>query len=167
MSQTIMLGAEPLVLETVATVADGARVELDPKARERVIAARTVVEEKAAEDTPVYGVTTGFGALAEVKVPPDQITALQRNLILSHAAGVGAPLSVRETRAMMFLRAQTLAGGYSGCRPDIIDFVVDMLNKGVHPLIPEKGSVGASGDLAPLAHLALTMLGEGMVDIEG
>ncbi|MBI3179087.1 MAG: histidine ammonia-lyase [Deltaproteobacteria bacterium] len=164
---TIDLGETPLTLDTVALVAQGAKVGLSDAALQRVRKARALVEAKASGPEPVYGVTTGFGALAEVRVPPEEMVALQRNLILSHAAGVGAPLSRQETRAMMLLRAQTLALGYSGVRPEVIDFLIDMLNCGVHPLIPEKGSVGASGDLAPLAHLALAMLGEGMVELEG
>lgn len=162
----IILGDSPLTLEIVEQVADGQSVRLSERAQARVHAARALVEKKAQSDTPVYGVTTGFGALAEVKVPPPQIAALQRNLILSHAAGVGRPLSRRETRAMMLLRAQVLAEGHSGVRKTVIDMLLAMLNRGVHPLIPEKGSVGASGDLAPLAHLALGMIGEGDVEFE-
>ncbi len=167
MSDTIMLGDSPLTLETVYQVAHGAKILMGDKARARVQKARDLIEEKAAGDTPVYGVTTGFGALAEVKVAPDQLKALQRNLILSHSAGVGRPLSRPETRAMMLLRAQTLSEGHSGIRPQVIDLVLTMLNRGVHPVIPEKGSVGASGDLAPLAHLALGMLGEGQAEFDG
>lgn len=154
-------------MQAVAAVANGAPARLGSKARERVLRARSVVESKAASGEAVYGVTTGFGALAEVPIPPDQIVALQRNLILSHAAGVGRPLSREETRAMMFLRAQTLSEGFSGVRPEVIELVLEMLNRGVHPVIPEKGSVGASGDLAPLAHLALTMIGEGKAELDG
>lgn len=167
MVSTVTLGEGPLALEDVAAVADGAWVAVAEPAWDRVSQARKVVEEKAAQDQPVYGVTTGFGALAEVKVPPGQLEALQRNLILSHAAGVGAPLSRRETRAMTFLRALTLALGHSGVRGVVIEQLVHMLNRKVHPVIPEKGSVGASGDLAPLAHLALAMLGEGSAEYEG
>lgn len=167
MKEKIALGAAPVTLEMVYAIAHGAPVELAPVARQRVQSARDLVENLAAGEKPVYGVTTGFGALAEVKVPKDQLKALQRNLILSHSAGVGRPLSKPETRAMMFLRAQTLSEGNSGCRPEVIEMVLEMLNKGVHPRIPEKGSVGASGDLAPLAHIALAMIGEGMVEYQG
>lgn len=167
MSDTIMLGDSPLTLETVYKVAYGAKTLMGDKARLRVDKARALVEEKVAGDVPVYGVTTGFGALAEVKIAPDQLKALQRNLILSHSAGVGRPLSRPETRAMMLLRAQTLSEGHSGIRAKVIDLVLTMLNRGVHPCIPEKGSVGASGDLAPLAHLALGMLGEGQIELDG
>ncbi len=167
MTQTILLGETPLTFEMVSAVADGAQVQLDPATRDKVTAARKLVDDWASGETPVYGVTTGFGALAEVKVPQEQLRALQRNLILSHAAGVGRHLSQRETRAMMLLRAQTLSEGHSGCRPQIIEFVLELLNRGIHPHIPEKGSVGASGDLAPLAHIALAIIGEGTVEFDG
>lgn len=163
----IELGAAPLTLEAVSHVADGAPVALGSKARDRMNASRAIVERKAAGDVPVYGVTTGFGALAEVKVPPSELRALQRNLILSHAAGVGRPLSRAETRAMMLLRAQVLSEGFSGVRVSVAEMLINCLNRGVHPVIPEKGSVGASGDLAPLAHLTLAMIGEGDVEHEG
>ena len=163
----IELGAAPLTLEAVAHVADGAPVALGATARERMNASRAIVEAKAAGSTPVYGVTTGFGALAEIKVPPNELRALQRNLILSHAAGVGRPLSRAETRAMMLLRAQVLSEGFSGVRVSVAEALIALLNRGVHPVIPEKGSVGASGDLAPLAHLTLALIGEGDVELEG
>jgi histidine ammonia-lyase len=166
MTDTIAIGEASLSLEQVAAVANGAAVALAPGARGRIEAARALVERKAAAPEPVYGVTTGFGALAEIKVGRAELEALQRNLILSHAAGVGHPLSRRETRAMMVLRAHTLASGYSGVRAALVEQLVAMLNRGVHPLIPEKGSVGASGDLAPLAHLALGVIGEGLVEYE-
>jgi histidine ammonia-lyase len=163
----IELGAAPLTLEAVSNVANGGQVALGSIARERMNASRAIVERKAAGTTPVYGVTTGFGALAEIKVPPNELRALQRNLILSHAAGVGRPLSRGETRAMMLLRAQVLSEGYSGVRVSVAEMLINCLNRGVHPVIPEKGSVGASGDLAPLAHLTLAMIGEGDVELEG
>lgn len=163
----IELGAAPLTLEAVSRVAEGALVALGTNARDRMNASRAIVERKAAGSTPVYGVTTGFGALAEVKVPPNELRALQRNLILSHAAGVGRPLSRPETRAIMLLRAQVLSEGYSGVRVSVAEMLLNCLNRGVHPVIPEKGSVGASGDLAPLAHLTLAMIGEGDVEHEG
>ena len=164
--KTIALGAKKLTLEDVELVATGGPIELSAEAKARVDESRKLVEEKAASDTPVYGVTTGFGGLAEVKIPASDLAALQRNLILSHSAGVGRPLSREETRAMMMLRAQTLAEGFSDVRSAVIELVLEMLNAGVHPIVPEKGSVGASGDLAPLAHLALGMIGEGMVEFE-
>lgn len=166
MGNTILIGMGELTLADVAAVADGAPVALSPEALAHVRASRALVEQKACSDVPIYGVSTGFGALSEIKIPPDQIALLQRNLVLSHAAGVGKPLSRRETRAMMLLRAQTLALGHSGVRPAVIDMVIAMLNHGIHPVIPEKGSVGASGDLAPLAHIALGIIGEGDVEYE-
>ena len=165
--QVLILGDSPLTLDNVYQVARGAQVTLAPEVRGRISAARQVVERMAQSDTPVYGVSTGFGALAEIKIPPHEIANLQRNLILSHAAGVGAPLSRHETRAMMLLRAQTLATGHSGARIELVELLLAMLNQGIHPQIPEKGSVGASGDLAPLAHLAMGLIGVGQVELEG
>src|SRR6185436_11680153 len=115
----------------------------------------------------VYGVTTGFGALATRFVPPEDAARLQENLLRSHAAGVGAPLPVEVVRAMLLLRANTLALGHSGCRPVIVDRLLAFLDRGVHPVVPEQGSVGASGDLAPLAHLALPLIGRGQVELNG
>jgi len=158
----IVLSGDRLTLEQVGAVTlGGARIELAPEARERVRAARALVERIAAGDTPTYGINTGFGTLAEVSIPKTDLRKLQRNLILSHAAGTGAPLPVPEVRALMLLRANVLAGGYSGIRETTLDLLVDMLQRDVIPVVPEKGSVGASGDLAPLAHLALVLIGEG------
>lgn len=124
-------------------------------------ASRAVIERLVAERATVYGVTTGFGDLADVRIDPDQTVALQRNLVRSHAAGVGVPLPVEVVRAMLLLRANTLALGFSGVRVAVVELLCDMLNAGVHPVVPSRGSVGASGDLAPLAHLALVLIGEG------
>ncbi|MBX6362880.1 MAG: histidine ammonia-lyase [Gemmatimonadetes bacterium] len=142
-------------------------VMLAPAARERVLAARAVVERAVAEGRVVYGLTTGFGALAEVAIPLERIRELQVNLIRSHAAGVGAPLPEDEVRAVMLLRANVLARGHSGVRPAVVELLLEMLNRGVHPVIPERGSVGASGDLAPLSHLALVLIGEGEATLRG
>lgn len=166
-SHSVELGTAPLSLADIIAVAQGAAVTLSPSAAERMRQARVLVDNKAKLDAPVYGVTTGFGALAEVKIPTEQLLSLQRNLILSHCAGVGRALSRFETRAMMALRAQTLAQGYSGARVEVLSLLMDMLNAQVHPIIPEKGSVGASGDLAPLAHLALGLIGEGRCEYQG
>jgi histidine ammonia-lyase len=156
------LEGQSLTLEEVARVARGAgEVSLAAGARERVEAARRVVERIVAESRVVYGVNTGFGKLSDVTVPADELRELQINLVRSHACGVGAPLSEPETRAMMLLRANVLAKGYSGARPLVVETLLAMLARGVHPLVPELGSVGASGDLAPLAHLALCCVGEG------
>ena len=124
-------------------------------------ASRATIEDILAAGQTVYGVNTGFGKLSDVRIPPESLAQLQTNLVRSHSAGVGNPLSEAESRAMLLLRANVLAKGFSGNRPELVDLLVAMLNAGVHPVIPEKGSVGASGDLAPLAHLALVIMGEG------
>ena len=134
---------------------------LAPDARETVRQARAVVDEIVAANKVAYAITTGVGKLSDVHIPPDQVRELQINLIRSHACGVGDPLSVAETSAMMLLRANSLAKGYSGVRPIVIDTLCEMLNRRVTPVVPSQGSVGASGDLAPLAHLALALIGEG------
>jgi histidine ammonia-lyase len=138
-------------------------VELADGARMKVVAAREVVEKLLRENRVAYAINTGVGKLSDVHIEPAQNRQLQVNLIRSHCAGVGEPLSQAETRAMMLLRANSLAKGFSGVRPEVIDLICAMLNKGVHPVVPSQGSVGASGDLAPLAHLALAMIGEGHV----
>jgi histidine ammonia-lyase len=136
-------------------------VLLDPDARERVETARAVVEDLVANDRLAYAITTGVGKLSDVRITPQQNREMQINLLRSHAVGVGEPLNEAETRAMILLRANSLAKGFSGVRTLIIDTLCEMLNRGVHPVIPSQGSVGASGDLAPLAHLALVLIGEG------
>src|SRR4051794_16804662 len=165
------LGVDPLTLEAIAQVARaGKKVQLGPEARARIDAARQVVDRIAdgGDAAPaVYGVNTGFGFLADVRISADEIRNLQRNLIRSHAAGVGAPLPEPVVRAMMLLRAQVLSLGHSGVRAVVCDLLCEMLNRGVHPVIPSKGSVGASGDLAPLAHLALVVMGEGEAFLDG
>jgi histidine ammonia-lyase len=137
------------------------RVELTSTARDRIQKSRAVVEEILGRGDVVYGISTGFGKFADVRIAPDAVRQLQLNLVRSHACGVGPPLSIPEVRAMMFLRANVLALGFSGVRLEIVEFLGEMLNRRIHPFIPEKGSVGASGDLAPLAHLALALIGEG------
>ena len=151
-----------LRLEDVREVAISRQaVLLSPDAREAVNLARSVVDEIVAGNKLAYAITTGVGKLSDVRILGDQIRELQVNLVRSHAFGVGAPLLVAETRAMMLLRANSLAKGYSGVRAAVIDILCEMLNRGVVPFIPSQGSVGASGDLAPLAHLALALIGEG------
>ncbi len=158
----IVLSGNRLTLEEVGAASHGgARVEVAPQARERVRAARRLVDSIAQGDTPTYGINTGFGTLAEVSIPRADLQRLQRNLILSHSAGTGEPLGPPEVRALMLLRANVLAGGFSGIRESTLDLLVQMLERDVIPVVPEKGSVGASGDLAPLAHLALVLIGEG------
>ncbi len=142
-------------------------VLLDPDARERVERARAVIDDVVANDRLAYAVTTGVGKLSDVHIPPADNRTLQLNLMRSHAVGVGVPLSQHVTRAMILLRANSLAKGCSGVRPVIIDTLCLMLNRGVHPVIPSQGSVGASGDLAPLAHLGLVLIGEGVALYEG
>jgi histidine ammonia-lyase len=148
-------------VERVAAGGNTVTVQLDPAARTRIEAARAVVEAAVRERRVVYGITTGFGALSDVIIPPDRIRELQVNLIRSHAAGVGEPLPEIEVRAIMLLRASVLALGHSGVRPEVVQLLLDCLNQGIHPVIPSRGSVGASGDLAPLSHLALVLIGEG------
>jgi histidine ammonia-lyase len=142
-------------------------VLLEGDAREKVNAARAVVDALVRENKLAYAITTGVGKLSDVRIEPAQNRQLQINLIRSHSAGVGEPLSQEETRAMMLLRANSLAKGLSGVRAEVIDLLCEMLNRGVHPVVPSQGSVGASGDLAPLAHLALAMIGEGEAFFEG
>jgi len=159
---TVTVG-ETLTLADVAAVAAGTDVSFLADARERVAAARRVVEDAVASDEVVYGVTTGFGALANVRIDPSQASDLQHGIVLSHATAVGRPLSRSEARAMLLLRAHVLALGHSGVRPELVDLMVQMLNADVIPAVPEQGSLGASGDLAPLANLALPMIGAGEV----
>ena len=156
-----------LTLEQTAQVADGAQVTLASSARPRIERARQFVEDIIARGEVVYGLNTGFGALSDVTIPPEKLRELQLNLVRSHSCGVGEPLSERVVRAMMLLRANVLAKGYSGSRVVVIQTLLRMLNARVHPVIPSRGSVGASGDLAPLAHLALAAIGEGEVVFEG
>ena len=148
-------------------VAYGASVELPPDAVDRVRAARVVVQAKVDAGETVYGVTTGFGSLANVRIPPEQAEQLQLGIVRSHAAAVGPPLSREEARAMLFLRAHVLALGHSGVRVEIVERMVEMLNRDLVPVVPEQGSLGASGDLAPLAHLALPLVGRGEVLVDG
>jgi len=164
----IELNGQPLSLEQIAGVARGAeRVRLAAAARVRVEASRAVVERIVAEGRVVYGVNTGFGKLSDYLIPREELRELQLNLVRSHACGVGTPLSGEETRAMMLLRANVLALGYSGARTLVVETLIEMLERNVVPVVPEKGSVGASGDLAPLAHLALAVIGEGECVYEG
>src|SRR5437763_3320091 len=162
------LDGQQLTLGEVARVARGEeRVSLAESTRERLSASRRVVERIVAESRVVYGVNTGFGKLSDVIVPPDELRELQLNLVRSHSCGVGSPLSEEETRAMMLLRANVLAKGFSGARTAVVETLLAMLERGVRPVVPEIGSVGASGDLAPLSHLALCSVGEGEAFHEG
>ena len=160
--QTLVLNGQPLALADIEAVSISAcPVAVDPAAFARVSKSRKLIEQILAAGQTVYGVNTGFGKLSDVRIPPEKLAELQINLVRSHAGGVGQPLSEAESRAMVLLRANVLARGCSGVRPELLQLLVALLNAGVHPVIPEKGSVGASGDLAPLAHLALVVIGEG------
>jgi histidine ammonia-lyase len=166
--EPVLLNGSRLGLEELEAVARAGRpVALTEPARAAVARARTVVADAIERGTVVYGVTTGFGSFADVVVPRDRLRELQLNLVRSHAAGVGDPLGEPETRALMLLRANVLAKGFSGIRPQTLDLLIAMINSRVHPVIPCQGSVGASGDLAPLAHLALALVGEGSCVHEG
>jgi histidine ammonia-lyase len=164
----VMLDGDTLKLEEVLAIARGeGRVGLAPEARRRVRAARALVDALIEDDEPHYGINTGFGTLAEVRIDRADLVRLQRNLVLSHAAGVGAPLPLPEARALVLLRANVLAKGMSGIREATLDLLIELLNRGCIPIVPERGSVGASGDLAPLAHLALVLIGEGDAWVSG
>src|SRR6185437_942984 len=148
-------------MDVVAVARKGGSVVLAESARDAVTRGRALIEAIVAHGDTVYGVNTGFGSLARVRVSPPQLLELQRNLVRSHAAGVGDPLPIEVTRAMVLITAASLARGYSGVRPALVDGLLALLNAGVHPVIPWQGSLGASGDLAPLAHMALVLIGEG------
>ena len=164
MTSVVHLDGASLTLADIDAVClDGARVALAPEARAAVVRARQVVEDILGRGEVVYGLNTGFGALAQVRVDDDQLRQLQLNLVRSHAVGVGAPFDIPTTRAITLLRANVLAAGHSGTRVEVLERLIDLLNHRVHPVIPSQGSVGASGDLAPLAHLALALIGEGTV----
>ena len=164
----LLLDGETLSLEEIRDVArGGVQVELAPEALARVERARALVDRVAAGEAAAYGINTGFGTLAEVRIDRKDLRTLQRNLLLSHAAGVGTPLPEPEARALLLLRCNVLAKGHSGIRPRTLQLALDMLNRGVIPVVPERGSVGASGDLAPLAHLALVLIGEGEAFVGG
>lgn len=148
-------------------VRGGEPVRLAQAARERVARCRAFVDELVEKGAPVYGLNTGFGKLATVRIAPQDLRLLQRNLLLSHAIGVGEPFAPEVVRGMLLLRVQSLAMGYSGVRPVVLDYLTEFLNQGVTPVVPSQGSVGASGDLAPLAHMCLPLIGEGEVEYRG
>lgn len=162
----IVANGESLTIEQVVAVArDG--VPVGVQLPRRFHASRELVLAKVAGSEPVYGINTGFGQLATIRIPRDQVAELQRNLIMSHSAGVGEPVPTELCRAILLLRLNALAKGYSGVREELVGLLAGMLNRRVHPLIPTRGSVGASGDLAPLAHLALVILGQGEAELQG
>ena len=159
---TVDLDGKQLRLEAIRSIAEeGAPVRVTSEARARVAAARRLVDEKFGIGDAIYGVTTGFGRLAHIPVQPEDAAALQLNLVRSHAAGTGEPLPIEFVRAAGVLRASSLAAGHSGIRESTLDLLIELLNRGVTPVVPRQGSVGASGDLAPLAHMTLTLIGEG------
>ncbi len=163
----VLTGANLTIADVEAVARDGAPAVLDDHARARMQEARDVIEALVAQGAVVYGVTTGFGDLASVSIPPADAARLQENLLMSHAAGVGPAFPREIVRAMLLLRANTLALGHSGCRPLVVDSLLDFLRLGIHPVVPEQGSLGASGDLAPLAHLALPLIGRGHAEHGG
>ncbi|MBU0685078.1 MAG: histidine ammonia-lyase [Thermoplasmatota archaeon] len=161
----VRLDGDSLTVEKVVRVArEFAKVELAPAARDRMAKSRKALEKLVEDGRTIYAINTGVGELVDVRIPPEELKNLQVNLIRSHACGVGERYPVEIARAMMLLRANALAKGYSGVRPDIVRMLVDMLNRRVHPMVPRQGSVGASGDLVMLAHLGLVMIGEGEAD---
>src|SRR5688572_31533890 len=167
-TKMVTLDGGSLTLEDVLAVSvDSAKVSLANSARSRMLRTRDVVAAIVERGDVVYGVTTGFGKLSEMAIPRDRLAELQVNLVRSHAAGVGPLLPEREVRAMMLLRANVLAKGFSGARPELVDLLLGMLEAGLHPPIHEQGSVGASGDLAPLAALGLALIGEGKLSRNG
>jgi histidine ammonia-lyase len=167
--ETLEISGRTLTLEDVGAVAraPGAHVRLAADALEGMTRARRVVEESVARGDRIYGVTTGFGRLADAVISPEERTELQLNLIRSHASGIGDPLPEEVVRAVMLLRANALARGASGCRVEVVERLLELLGLGIHPVVPSAGSVGASGDLAPLAHVALALVGEGEVVADG
>lgn len=164
----VEIAGGPLELEVVEQVARGReQVKLSPRAHARIERARRALENLIASGEPVYGVNTGFGGLAQARIPKDRLIELQYNLLRSHALGSGSPLPAEVVRSAILLRANTLAAGYSGVRVELIEFLLELLNRGVTPIVHEQGSVGASGDLAPLSEIALVVIGEGQVEYEG
>ncbi|MFN7992787.1 MAG: histidine ammonia-lyase [Bryobacteraceae bacterium] len=162
------LNGEDLTIEQVCAVASGkSEVTLISRAIENMNRSRAVVERLASGEVPVYGVNTGVGLLADVRIEPSDLDQLQRNVVRSHCAGVGDPLPREDVRAMMLIRANVLAKGFSGIRPAVAQGLCDLLNRGITPVVPSQGSVGASGDLAPLAHMALVLIGEGEAEFNG
>lgn len=164
---TLVLEDRLLLEDFVAVVRGGRRVEIGPAARERIRRARDRVEAIMAAGIPVYGVNTGFGKFQNTRIETDKLKELQRNLILSHAIGVGDPFPAEVVRGMLLLRAQSLSLGHSGVRECVVEALLGFLNHAIHPVVPSQGSVGSSGDLAPLAHMALALIGEGEVEYRG
>ncbi len=167
MSKVIITGNSLTLEDLVAVCREFKEVELSEEAKKNIIKSRQTVDEFVENEEVVYGITTGFGKFSDVTISKEEIKLLQENLIVSHAVGAGEPFDTEIVRGIMLLRINSLAKGYSGVRIETIQTLVDMLNKRVHPIIPEKGSLGSSGDLAPLSHMVLPMLGLGMAEYEG
>lgn len=166
--KTVVIDGNSLTLEQIVDVARNSyKVELSENAKQRVIKSRSIVDKIVENNEVIYGITTGFGKFSDVTISGEDCKTLQRNLIISHACGFGNSLSKDIVRTAMLLRANALSKGYSGIRLSTLNTLIEMLNKGVHPIIPEKGSLGASGDLAPLSHMVLPMLGEGEAEYDG
>lgn len=165
--KTIILDGSDLTLEQISEIALGAPLQFAAQLAEKIDASRTLVQKLAQSHTPYYGINTGFGYLANTKIAPADLSKMQRNILTSHAAGWGAPLSIEETRLSMALRLNVLIKGYTGVRLELCQLLLDLINAGIYPIIPSYGSVGASGDLAPLAHLSLALIGEGNVHYKG
>jgi histidine ammonia-lyase len=170
-NELILIDGESLTMEDVIAVAQGEpnapRIALGESAKEKVNRAADAVQQLLREGRIAYGITTGFGAFKDRVISHDQVEQLQHNILVSHAVGVGDPFDAAMTRAIMLIRANTLARGHSGIRLETLQLLIDMLNAGVHPIIPQKGSLGASGDLAPLAHMALPIIGHGEAEFRG
>jgi len=163
----LLVSGDKLEIDDVVAVADGRLVKLDPAVRPKVERSRAAVDHFVANGDVVYGITTGFGRFKDKIIDAEQTRALQKNLVRSHAVGVGPDLDERIVRAMLLVRGNTLALGFSGVRLEVIELLLAMLNQGVHPRVPAQGSLGASGDLAPLAHLTLVLIGEGEAMFQG
>jgi histidine ammonia-lyase len=167
-TEPLVISGAPLTIDEVERVADRAcRIDLDPHIHDRLNQSRAVVERALVSSRPYYGINTGFGSLARQSIDPDRLLRLQQNLIRSHAAGIGAPLPDRVVRAAMLVLAASLSRGYSGVRPIVVQSILELINSGITPVVPSIGSVGASGDLAPLAHIALALIGEGRATCNG
>jgi histidine ammonia-lyase len=165
--KSLIIDGQNLKIDDVVAVSDGRSVALSPGAVPAMVRSRRAVEKLVKEGEVAYGITTGFGRFKDRLIAPEDVRKLQLNLVRSHACGVGQDLEERTVRAMLLVRANTLSAGYSGVRPQLVELLLEMINAGVHPQIPSKGSLGASGDLAPLAHLALVLIGEGKAHLHG
>lgn len=169
---TIIIDGHSLTIQAVITIAkatkhDKVTLKLSDAAIQAVNRSANAVQGLVQQGKTVYGITTGFGAFRKTTIPTNDLRKLQRNIVRSHAAGVGKPLDTDAVRAMMLIRANTLASGYSGIRLETLQLLLKMIERGVHPIVPRQGSLGASGDLAPLAHMSLVMIGEGTAEVNG